>query len=405
VAADRTEDLLELEIGPPVHGGHCLARHEGRVVFVRHALPGERALVRVGDRRRRGYWRGDAVEILTPSPDRVPSVWPEAGPDGVGGGELAHVARPAQLVWKRDVLVESLVRIGGLDASHPLLSGLEVEAVPGEPADGTGTRTRIELTVDAAGRAGMHRYRSHEVVPLQRMPLAVEEITALGLLERRWPAGVRLDAVAPSLGDPVLLVDGEPVRGGRTHVRERVEVAGVEHRFRLAASGFWQVHRGAPALLAEGVLEAARPEPGARVVDAYSGAGLLSVPLAHAVGESGHVLAVEGAEQAGRDARRNAHGLPQLELRTADVGAALADLSERPDVVVLDPPRAGAGQAVVHRIADLGPARVVYVACDPAALARDARVLGERGYRMVALRGLDLFPHTHHVEAIATFEP
>lgn len=398
------DDLeLVLDIGPAVHGGHCLARHEGRVVFVRHAIPGERARVRVTEQRRKGYWRGDAVEILEASRDRVPSVWPEAGPGGVGGGELAHVARPAQRRWKRDVVVESLVRIGAHDPADPLLTDLVVEAVPGEPADGTGTRTRIELTSDGGGRAGMYRHRSHEVVPLQRMPLAVAAIDALGLLELSWPAGARIDAIAPSEGDPVVLVDGKAWRGSRTHVRERVLIDGAEHRFRLAASGFWQVHEGAPALLAEAVLEAAEPAAGARVVDAYSGAGLLSLPLASAVGENGHVLAIEADEQAGKDARRNAHAFPQLELRTADVAPALAQAGARPDVVVLDPPRAGAGPDVMYRVAELGTPRVVYVACDPAALARDAKTLGERGYRLVALRGLDLFPHTHHVEAVATF--
>lgn len=396
-------DDLVLDIGAPVHGGHCLARHEGRVVFVRHAIAGERARVRLTERHRKGYWRGDAVEILEASPDRVPSVWPEAGPGGVGGGELGHVALPAQRAWKRDVVIESLVRIGGADAEDPVLQGLAVEALPGQPADGTATRTRIELAVDGEGRAGMYRHRSHEVLALTQMPLAVAEITALGLLGRRWRPGSRLDAIAPSEGEPVVLVDGTPWRGSRTHVRERVVVDGAEHRFRLAASGFWQVHRRAPRTLAEAVLAAAQVAEGDQVLDAYSGAGLLSVPLARAVGERGRVVAVEADEQAGRDARRNAHGYPQLELRTAPVATALADLGTTLDVAVLDPPRAGAGTGVTDRLADLGVPRVVYVACDPAALARDAKALAERGYRLAGLRGFDLFPHTHHVEAVATF--
>ncbi len=396
-------DVLDLEIGPAVHGGHCLARHEGRVVFVRHALPGERVHARLTEQRRKGYWRADAVEIVDASPDRVESVWPEAGPGGVGGGELAHVALPAQRRWKRDVVVESLVPHGRRDAEDPLLTALTVEPVPGD-VDGLGTRTRIELAVDDRGRAGMHRHRSHEVVPLTTMPLADPRIADLDLWSRRWPAGSRLDAVAPSDGDPVVLVDGAPARGGRTHVREHVAVAGRDHRYRLAASGFWQVHRGAPELLARTVLERARPEPGQHVVDAYSGAGLLSVPLAVAVGESGHVHAIEGDAQAGKDARRNAHGLPHLRLQTADVAAALSEIEGRPDVVVLDPPRAGAGTDVVRRIADLGVPRVVYVACDPAALARDVAAASELGYEMTSLDGFDLFPHTHHVECVAVLE-
>lgn len=250
----------------------------------------------------------------------------------------------------------------------------------------------------------MHRYRSHEVLPLDEMPLAVPEIAALGLFEQRWPAGARVDAIAPSDGEPVVLLDGRPWRGGRTHVRERVSTAAGEYRYRLAASGFWQVHRGAPALLTDAVMAAGRVEPGMRVLDAYSGAGLFSLPLADAVGPRGHVLAVEADEQAGKDARRNAHGRDQLRLLTAPVESAVAALEERPDVVVLDPPRTGAGGEVMNRLADLGAARLVYVACDPAALARDLRTAVDRGYRIATIDAYDLFPHTHHVEAVAVLE-
>jgi len=400
VASDSTEELV-LDVGPAVHGGHCLARHEGRVVFVRHALPGEKVRVRLTEQRREGYWRGDAVEILDPSPDRVPSIWPEAGPGGVGGGELAHVSIEAQRRWKRDVLTDALVRIGKLDPQDPLLEALTVEPVPGD-VDGLGTRTRIELTADAEGRAGMYRYRTHEVLALREMPLAVPEINAFDLLARTWPAGARIDAVAPTEGEPAVLVNGQPWRGGRSHVREQVTVGDTTYRYRLAAAGFWQIHRGAPATLVSAVLEAAALQPGDSVIDAYSGAGLLSVPLAHTVGPDGLVLAIESDDQASRDARRNAHGLDQLELRTGQVARTLADIDRRPDVVVLDPPRAGAGADVLNRLADLGVRRVVYVACDPAALARDVRIALDHGYRLEALRGFDLFPHTHHVEALAT---
>lgn len=391
-------DLL-LDVGPAVHGGHCLARHEGRVVFVRHALPGERVRAVLTEQRKEGYWRADAVEVLDASPDRVDSVWPEAGPGGVGGGELAHVALPAQRRWKRDVVVDALRRIGGLDEDDELLTALEVEPAPGA-SDGVGTRTRIELTADEDGRAGMYRYRSHEVLALAAMPLAVPEIAALDLFDRRWPAGARIDALAPSDGRPLVFVDSRS-SDGRSHVRERVTVGDVEYRYRLAASGFWQVHRQAPATLIEAVLAAAELAPGDHVVDAYSGCGLLSLPLADAVGETGGVLAIESDEQAVRDARRNAHGHPQLELWDAAVVDGLRGIERTPDVVVLDPPRAGAGADVVARLGELDVPRVVYVACDPAALARDVALARDAGYRLTALRAFDLFEHTHHVECVA----
>jgi tRNA/tmRNA/rRNA uracil-C5-methylase (TrmA/RlmC/RlmD family) len=423
-AADRDEAEIELEVGPVAHGGHCVARHEGRVVFVRHALPGERVRARVtdgGDDAR--FWRADAVEVLEPSADRVPSAWPAAGPGGVGGGELAHVALPAQRRWKRDVLAEQLRRLAGFDVAEEPGLRLEVEALPGDDErGGLGYRTRIDLVADDAGRAGMHRHRSHDVVPLDAMPLATDDVLGLAERERvwtrRWRPGTRLELVAPSGSAPLLLVDGEPWRGGsvdrrpnaRRSVAERVAVAGTEHAYRVAAAGFWQVHRHAPAALAAAVLAGAGDLDGARVLDLYAGAGLFTLPLAAAVGTSGTVVAVEGDERAVRDARRNAHGLETVELHHGAVEQALAGrvpgalAGGGADVVVLDPPRVGAGRAVVDAIGAMAPARVVYVACDPAALARDVGYLGGHGYALRDVRGLDVFPHTHHVEAVAVLE-
>lgn len=407
---------LELEIGPVAHGGHCVARHEGRVVFVRHTLPGETVRARVTEGGKR-FWRADAVEVVEASPDRVEPAWPAAGPGGVGGAELSHVALPAQRRWKETVVAEQLQRLAGLARD------VTVEAAPGDDErGGLGYRTRLELVTDASGRAGMRRFRSHDVVPLDTMPLGTTEVLALGASEgvftRRWRPGQRLELVAPANGaDALLLVDGTPWRRGRPDFRpnarravtETVEVGGAEHRYRVAADGFWQVHRQAPGVLAGAVLDAVGDVSGATVLDLYSGAGLFTLPLAAAVGERGRVVAVEGDEQAVRDARRNVHGLDHVDLRRGAVDQVLAGRTAgepvpRADVVVLDPPRAGAGRTVVDAIADRVPGRIVYVACDPAALARDIGLLGERGYTLTGLRAFDLFPHTHHVEAVAVLD-
>lgn len=403
----RAGDGVILEVGPVAHGGHCVARHEGRVVFVRHALPGERVearLTEAGDAAR--FWRADAVRVIEASPDRVSSPWPDAGPGGVGGGELGHVALAAQRTWKAAVVAEQLRRLAGADRE------VVVEEAPGE-TDGLGWRTRIELTVDAHGRAGMHRYRSADVLPLTDMPLAVPALRELDLFARRWPAGARVTAVAPVGGDrPLVLVDGVPWTGtgpdrrpnARASVREVAEVAGVAATWRVAADGFWQVHRAAPALLAQAVVDAVGAADGATVADLYAGAGLFTVPLARVVGERGRVVAVEGDARAVKDARRNVHDAPWVDLHLGPVADVLRDGAvARADVVVLDPPRVGAGRAVVDRVAALGAERVVYVACDPAALARDVAYLRERGYDLAALRAFDIFPMTHHVECLATF--
>jgi len=416
-------DMVELEIGPVAHGGHCVARigadedgRGGRVVFVRHTLPGERVRARLTETgETASFWRADAVEVLSASADRVPSAWPAAGPGGVGGGELAHVSLAGQRAWKAAVVAEQLQRLAHLERE------VEVEAVPGdEERGGLGWRTRIDLVADGSGRAGMSGFRSHDVHALDSMPLANEAIAELGLFERSWKAGSRIEVVAPAGGDiPVVLVDGEPfdLRRGRvdsrpnarTSVRENVHVAGRDYTYRVAASGFWQVHREAPAVLAGAVLDALGDVDGWTVLDLYSGAGLFTAPLSDAVGPTGAVVAVEGDPQALRDARRNLHDRSNVELHAGDVARVMLEDTEgsivHADAVVLDPPRVGAGRKVVEAIAGLRPERVVYVACDPAALARDLAYFAEQGYELGALRAFDLFPMTHHVECVATLAP
>ena len=403
------EELVELEVGPVAHGGHCVARLHGRVVFVRHALPGERVRARLtehGEGRR--FWRADAVEVMEASPDRVPSVWPAAGPGGVGGGELAHVALPAQRVWKAAVLDEQLRRLAHLDL------GVAVLAAPGDDErGGLAYRTRIDLVADTTGRAGMRRFRSHEVQALDSMPLATEAIAALGIFDRRWPAGSRIEAVAPAGGDdPLVLLDGAPfdLRRGRPDLRPNartsVRESAAGHEYRVSAAGFWQVHRAAPDVLVNAVLAGVGDVTGATVADLYAGAGLFTVPLADAVGGGGAVVSVEGDARAVRDARRTLHDRPHVALHHGDVAEVLAEADDvvHADVVVLDPPRTGAGRRVVDAVVGLRPERVVYVACDPAALARDVGLLGAAGYRPTSVQGFDLFPHTHHLEAVAVLE-
>ena len=442
---------ITLAVGAPAHGGHCVARPVddpgGRVIFVRHSLPGETVRARLTEMTSR-IWRADAVEILQASPDRVDSVWPEAGPAGVGGGELAHVALDAQRTWKRWVLADCLRRIGGQEVADAVASLPEAAsgaAVPVEPMPtdaeaqastsarrralaGTATRTRVSLTVTDDGEPGMHAFRSGTVLPLRRLPLAVAAITEIGLLERsRWRAhyrpGMRIEAVAPSGGEPVVLLDDRLLTAqarntGRRRVQEVVDASALglgELTYSVHAEGFWQVHVDAPRVLVERVVRAARGEDldraaGSRVLELYSGAGLFTLPLAALVGGAGQVLSLEGDEQAVRDARRTLHDHPAARLAAGRVSPrSVRELAgsftgDRPDVVVLDPPRQGAGREVIEAVAALGAERIVLVACDPAALARDLGTLLHAGYELGSLSALDMFPHTHHFETIAVLD-
>jgi tRNA/tmRNA/rRNA uracil-C5-methylase (TrmA/RlmC/RlmD family) len=349
--ASKVGARFEAVVGPVAHGGHCVVRldpPDARVVFVRHAIPGERVVLEItegteGDR----FWRGDAVEVLEASSDRVTPPCPYAGPDRCGGCDFQHVALPAQRALKTAVVREQLSRL-----AHLTWDG-EVEAVPGDD-DGLHWRTRQRYVALPDGGRAMRKHRSHELVPVD---------------------ACLLEAPAP------------------------VDHTALGRSFEVADDGFWQVHPGAPDVLVTTVLEMLRPQPGERCLDLYAGVGLFAAFLLEAVESSGRVVAIEGDRAASAFSRANC---PGAEVRAGDVAEVLATSYDEPfDLVVLDPPREGARRAVVEQVVDRAPRAVAYVACDPAALARDLAIFAEHGYTLRGLRGFDLFPMTHHVECVA----
>ena len=382
-----------VDVGPVAHGGHFVARHEGLVVFVRHTLPGERVLVEItegGDGSK--FLRGDAVEVLDPSPDRVVAPCPFSGPHRCGGCDFQHVSLPAQRELKAFVVREQLERLAGLDVD------VTVEPVPGDD-EGLGWRTRVQYAVDEDGHAGLRKHRSHDVVRVDICPIAHRGLPPV--TSEDWYGAESVEAITSNLGEQLRLVtaDGELFLDGPKVLHEKA----VGRDWQVTGSGFWQVHPGAPEALVSAVIEGTAPRPGERALDLYSGVGLFSAALGEAVGRTGSVLGVESDEVAVGDAAVNLADLPQVEGLADRVDRALrrGSLGERADVVVLDPPRTGARRDVVEGIVGLGPRVVAYVACEPASLARDVQIFAEHGYRLTGLRAFDLFPMTHHVECVA----
>ncbi len=394
--------LVRLTVGPVAHGGHCVARLDGRVVFVRHALPGETVSARLTEAGATArFWRADAVEVLDPSPDRVPSRCPVAGPGGCGGCDWQHASLEAQRRLKGQVVAEQMRRLAGITVDPAPVA----EAVPGDD-EGLRWRTRVRLAVCADGRAGLRRHRSHDVVALTDCPLAHPALELPAVLAGRWPPGAEvLVTGAGAAGQPPTVAVAAP-HGTRSGPRRREEHAGGR-RWRVAASGFWQVHPGAAEALVQAVRAVLRPQPGERLLDLYSGVGLFSGCLADDLCPGGSAVAVESDADAVRDARRALHDVPSVRLLQAEVADALRSdqVPDRCDLVVLDPPRRGAGRQVCAQVAARRPRAIAYVACDPAALARDVAVLRGLGYGLSALRVLDLFPMTHHVECVAALQP
>ena len=361
----RVGERFEAVVGPVAHGGHCIVRlpdPEARVVFTRHAIPGERVVLEVtegteGDR----FWRGDAVEVLEPSPDRVTAPCRYAGPGLCGGCDFQHVSLPAQRELKAAVVREQLARLAHLDL--PVV----VEPVEGDE-DGLRWRTRVQYAEDEQGRRGMRLHRSRVVIPVDDCLIA------------------RRDAREPS--------------------PELVHESVLGRDFVVSGEGFWQVHPGAPRVLVETVLELLDPQPGEKVLDLYAGVGLFAAFLAERVGERGRVVAVEGSRVACGHARTNLGEFCRgVAVEAGVVDKVLATAYDEPfDLVVLDPPREGARRPVVEQVVDRAPRAVAYVACDPASLARDVAYFAEHGYELRTLRAFDLFPMTHHVECVALLE-
>ena len=377
-----------VEVGPIAHGGHCVGRLDGRVVFVRHSLPGERVRIRVTDTSHDKFWRADAVEILTASPDRVEPRCSVSGPGRCGGCDFQHVSLAGQRRLKAAVLAEQLERLAGI-AWDGVVEAVEA---PGTEA-GLAWRTRMRYQVDDLGRAGLRRHHSHEIEPLPEGGCPIAHPAAPSVAEQAWSPGAELLAVSAGSGG-ALLVNGVVEQGNR-EVTEHA--AGRD--WRLAADGFWQVHPGAADTLVDAVLAGLEPKPRERAFDLYCGVGLFAGALVDA---GVRAWGVEWGKEAIAYARRN---VPEARFTAGKVERVIRTMPKRTDLVVLDPPRTGAGKEVVNAVVARRPRAIAYVACDPAALARDLARAARAGYRPVSIRAFDLFPMTHHLEAVAMLEP
>ncbi|TIH37786.1 class I SAM-dependent RNA methyltransferase [Subtercola vilae] len=406
---------VELQVTNVAHGGVSVARLDGRVVFVADSLPGETVLARISSDDHQSFWRAETVEVLEESPHRRLHVWKAAALDRdpdrrAGGAEFGHIDLPWQRELKRQVLVDSLQRFARLE-NHPALE-VQVEAVEGDDAaNGLGWRTRVSLHVDDDGFVGPYAARSHRVVTVDALPLATQAVEYASPLDERLLGTDRVDVVSDGRRGARVVVGSAPA--GKPIV-ERVG----EREFRLDELGFWQVHHGAARTLTEAVQQQVLPElfdPSAANLDLYGGVGLLAAALIDRFTPDVRIESVESDASATANAEFNLRDAANASAATARVDRYLGQLqrdastAERQALarasVIIDPPRAGAGKLVVASLIDLHPAQVVYVACDPVAFSRDLAQFSAGGYELRSLRAFDLFPHTHHVEAIGVLTP
>jgi len=377
-------EKVEVDITAIAHGGHSIARHDGQVIFVRHAIPGERVKVLITELQKT-FARGDCIEVITPSKERVAPRCKYSVPGGCGGCDFQHISTVEQRRLKSAVIREQFARLAKLSVD------VEVEAV--EPT--FGYRSRMEFTVSPDRKVALFKARSNELIEIEECSIADPAIDIKSLNARRLPVGKRVDVALGSDGKVSVAIEG---RDNFELVHQRVGT----FDFTLAPESFWQSHVNAPKVLVEAVLEMTDARAGDHIFDLYSGVGLFGAAFIDIVGKAGRVTMIEESPNAITDARRNFANYEMVEIRSARVERALGDYA-RADQIILDPPRTGAGAKALAAMANLSARGITYVACDPAALARDAGYLGDLGYRLEAIRAFDLFPMTHHVECVARF--
>jgi tRNA/tmRNA/rRNA uracil-C5-methylase (TrmA/RlmC/RlmD family) len=394
ISALKIGDLIDVTIEKVAHGGHFIARHNGAVIFVRHAIPGEQCTIEVTSTGS-SFNRADVVSVSQPSEFRVVPPCKYAHRLGCGGCDFQHINPAHQRTLKSDVITEQFSRIAKMEIS------VEVEEV-GDPI---GWRTRAIATTNRNGKLGFYKSRSHSIAPVDDCIICVNGMNFSEIAARPLKGDVRVEISASNSGERTIAL--APTRGeekariteGQAILHEVVHGKTLE----VSQDSFWQSHVRAPEVLTDAVLDFAQLKLGEHVLDLYGGVGLFTAAIIDAVGVAGHVDLIEGSKVATEDARRNFASAKNVTVATGDVAKLLPRVTAA-DVVVLDPPREGAGRDVIMQITALNPRAIVYVACDPAALARDTAYLEDHSYSLAKLRAFDLFPMTHHIECVALYE-
>ena len=386
-------DRFIVTIEKVAHGGHFIARHLGAVIFVRHAIPGEEVEIEITGTGS-SFNRGDVVKVITPSPDRVSAPCQFAHRAGCGGCDFQHISLERQRLLKSEVIAEQFARI----------AKREMQVVVEEVGAPLGYRTRFNAVTTRNGDLGFKQARSNKVIPVSDCRILQPEIKYQELSSRKWKGDLRVEVSLSSTGERTIATgytrDETPVRTSEGPDIGQYSINGFN--LEVSQRSFWQSHKLAPAVLTKVVSEFAQLKAGDQVLDLYGGVGLFTSQFLEIVGDAGQIDLVEGSKSATADAMRNFAEAKNVKVHTGDVAKLLPRFTQS-DVIVLDPPREGAGKEVVQAMAALKPRAIVYVACDPAALARDTTYLSEVGYEITKIRAFDLFPMTHHIETVALF--
>jgi len=394
-AQERLEvgQVIELVIGPVAHGGHFVARHNGQVIFVRHGITNELVKIKVTAVSSK-IAHADVIEVLTAAPSRVSPPCQYAGK--CGGCDFQHIDLPTQRKLKAEIIKEQFMRIGKIDL--PAL-GFNLEVNEVEPSNGLHWRTRMDFAVSSNGKIGFFGARSNEVVEISQCLIADERMNVSELAARTWKSDARVEVAVSSTSEVSVMRSGRSI-SGPTQIVEQVG----GNSFKISPEAFWQSHKSAPVTLVKAALAELGVKSNDHVCDLYSGVGLFAAAILKELGEQGFITLIESDKSAVADARKVFLNKSNVKILGGLVAQQLP-IVKRADLVLLDPPRTGAGEVVIKQLIKLKPRKIVYVACDPAALARDSKTLIDAGYKLDHISAYDLFPMTQHIECVAGFSP
>ena len=381
-------EILTLDIGNIANGGHFVARHDNQIIFVRHAISGETAKVKITAINSR-FAFGDAVEILKPSKDRVPPPCQYAHPEGCGGCDFQHINYDVQSDLKKEVLKDQFKRITKIDISP--------EIITVNPSDGLHWRSRLNLAISENKKVGLRAHKSNSIIEINECLIALKEINKSDIFSANWDSEENLK-ISCSNTNQINISQFNKSIIGPEKLTENVD----NNEYTISPKSFWQSHINAPGLLLQQVMKEANIQQDEIVCDLYGGVGLFTLPISKLIGKNGQVHLIEMNDTCIEDANNMFEHIDNVFIHHGTVEQKLGSV-KKIDTIILDPPRNGVSKQVMNQMIEKKPHTIIYVSCNPSTLARDSKVLLDNKYSLNNIVGLDLFPMTHHIESVAAF--
>ena len=380
-------DILTLDIGNIANGGHFVARHDNQIIFVRHAISGEKAKVKITAINSK-FAFGDAVEILQSSKDRVTPPCQYAHPEGCGGCDFQHINYDVQSDLKKEVLKDQFKRITKID--------ILPEIITANPSNGLHWRSRLNLAISENKKVGLRAHKSNTVIEIDECLIALKEINKSDIFTKNWDnENLKISC---SSNNEINVSQFEKSIQGPDKLTENVD----KNTYTISPKSFWQSHINAPGLLLQQVMTEANIQQDEIVCDLYGGVGLFTLPVSKLIGKNGQVHLIEMNDTCIEDANNMFKHIDNIFIHHGTVEQKLGSI-KKIDTIILDPPRNGISKQVMNQMIEKKPHTIIYVSCNPSTLARDSKVLLDNKYSLNNIVGLDLFPMTHHIESVAAF--